>query len=75
MWDLIVSVPDHCLLNRKADKTIKLSDEPHEEHPPGISTALIRCTVWCDWFPVSKRTDSWPDERQSVQLVNFWCTV
>ena len=27
-------------------------------------TVLIRCTIWCDWFPVSKRTNSWPNVRQ-----------
>ena len=29
-----------------------------------IVTVLIGCTVWCDWFSVCKRTDSWPDGRQ-----------
>ena len=32
---------------------------------------LVRCTVWCDWFPVRERTDNWPDGRQSVRFGQF----
>ena len=35
------------------------------------STVLIRCTVWCDWFYVSKRTDCWPEGRQSIRFGQF----
>ena len=32
-------------------------------------TVLIRCMVWCDWFLVSKRTDSWPKRWQNVRTI------
>ena len=33
---------------------------------------MHRIDTVTDWFPVNKRTDSWPDGKQSVRFVLVW---
>ena len=36
-----------------------------------VPTKLIRCTVWCNWFPANQWTNNWSHQKQSIRLCAF----